>query len=70
MRTTLEIDAKLLDEAMQASGAPNKTTAVRLGLEALVAKAARQRLAALHGKIPAASCAPRRRQASRAATVP
>ena len=36
MRTTLEIDPKLLRDAMRASGAPSKTAAVRLGLEALV----------------------------------
>jgi Arc/MetJ family transcription regulator len=63
MRTTLEIDPKLLDEAIAASGAPTKTAAVRLGLEALVEKAARRRLAALRGRVPEIQAPPRRRQA-------
>jgi len=61
MRTTLEIDPKLLEDAIAASGAPNKSTAVRLGLEALVDKAARQRLAALRGRLPDIQAPPRRR---------
>ena len=61
MRTTLEIDSELLNEAMRVTGAPTKTAAVRLGLKALVDEAARQRLAALRGKIPEATTPPRRR---------
>lgn len=61
MRTTLEIDPALLAAAMDASGAPSKTAAVRLGLQSLVDRAARLRLAALKGKIPDASAPPRRR---------
>lgn len=61
MRTTLDIDAELLDQAIRATGAPSKTVAVRLGLEALVDQAARQRLKALRGKIPSAKAPPRRR---------
>lgn len=62
MRTTLEIDRELLDEAIRVTGAPSKTAAVRLGLEALVDQAARRRLAALRGRIPEAEV-PRRRRA-------
>lgn len=61
MRTTLEIDSELLEEAMAASGAPTKTAAVRLGLEALVDRAARRRLAALRGRLPDIQAPPRRR---------
>ncbi len=61
MRTTLDIDAELLDEAMRLTGAPTKTAAVHLGLKALVDEAARRRLAALEGRIPEAT-APRRRR--------
>lgn len=61
MRTTLEIDDELLQAAMEATGAATKTAAVRLGLEALVAAAARRRLAALRGEVPEAAAAPRRR---------
>lgn len=61
MRTTLDIDSELLEEAMQATGAPSKTAAVRLGLKALVDEAARRRLVALAGRIPEAKAPPRRR---------
>jgi Arc/MetJ family transcription regulator len=61
MRTTLDIDAELLAEAMKATGVPTKTEAVRLGLESLIAAAARRRLTALYGRIPDAAAAPRRR---------
>lgn len=61
MRTTLDIDAKLLEDAIAASGAPNKSAAVRLGLEALVNSAARRRLAALRGQLPNIQAPPRRR---------
>jgi Arc/MetJ family transcription regulator len=63
MRTTLDIDRRLLEEAMRVSGAATKTAAVQRGLEALVAEAARRRLAALRGKIPEATAPPRRRPA-------
>jgi Arc/MetJ family transcription regulator len=61
MRTTLDIDAELLGEAMAAAGAPTKTAAVRLGLQALIEDAARKRLAALRGRIPDIVAPPRRR---------
>jgi Arc/MetJ family transcription regulator len=64
MRTTLDIDAKLLEEAIRATGAPSKTVAVRLGLEALIDQAARRRLKALRGKIPNLKTPPRRRLAA------
>jgi Arc/MetJ family transcription regulator len=64
MRTTLDIDAELLEEAIRATDAPSKTVAVRLGLEALVDQAARRRLKALRGKIPTAKAPPRRRAAA------
>jgi Arc/MetJ family transcription regulator len=58
------IDAELLEEAIRATGAPSKTVAVRLGLEALVDRAARRRLKALRGKIPTLKSPPRRRLAA------
>jgi Arc/MetJ family transcription regulator len=61
MRTTLDIDAELLEQAIRATGAPTKTVAVRLGLEALVDQAARRRLKALRGTMPTLKAAPRRR---------
>ena len=64
MRTTLDLDAELLDEAMLVTKAPTKTAVVHLGLQALVDEAARRRLAALRGKVPEASAPPRRRPAA------
>jgi len=61
MRTTLDLDEELLREAMKAIEAPTKTAAVHAGLEALVERAARKRLAKLYGRIPEAEAAPRRR---------
>jgi len=61
MRTTLEIDSDLLEEAVRVTGAPTKSVAVRLGLKALIDEAARRRLAALRGKVPEVEVAPRRR---------
>jgi Arc/MetJ family transcription regulator len=61
MRTTLEIDRALLEEAMRVTGAPTKSVAVRLGLKALVDEAARRRLAALYGKLPEVEVSARRR---------
>ena len=62
MRTTLNIDAELLDAARQATGIRTKTELVEAGLRALVEQAARVRLAALEGKI-ADAAAPYRRRA-------
>jgi Arc/MetJ family transcription regulator len=62
MKKTLHIDASLLAEAREVSGASTDTEAVRLGLEALVRRAAYERLRALRGSEPAARDAPRRRE--------
>lgn len=61
MRTTLDLDPALLAEAQRVSGAATKTATVKLGLEALIQRAAQRRLAQLHGTIPAAKAPPRRR---------
>lgn len=64
MKKTLNIDAKLLAEARDWSGAKTDTEAVRLGLEALVQRIAGQRLIALFGSEPDALDheTPRRRE--------
>jgi len=49
MRTTLNIDDSLLRRAVKLTGIKEKTSLVRLGLEALIAKMSAQRLAALGG---------------------
>jgi Arc/MetJ family transcription regulator len=61
MRTTLNIDEKLLSEASRLTGVVEKTSLVRMGLEALVRKEAAKRLAAMGGTDPSALAAPRRR---------
>lgn len=62
MKKTLNIDQALLDEAKAACGAVTDTETVRLGLEALVRRAANQRLKALAGSEPDAQDVPRRRE--------
>jgi len=49
MRTTLNIDDDLLLRAAELTGISEKTSLVRLGLEALIALASARRLAALGG---------------------
>ncbi len=49
MRTTLNIDDPLLRRAAKLTGVKEKTSLVRLGLEALVARETARRLAALGG---------------------
>jgi len=49
MRTTLNIEDKLIDKASKLTGIKEKTSLVRLGLEALIARESSKRLAALGG---------------------
>ena len=49
MRTTLNIDPTLLRQAAKLTGVSQKTSLVRMGLEALVARESARRLAALGG---------------------
>lgn len=49
MRTTLNIDDSLLSNAAKLTGVREKTSLVRLGLEALIAKESARRLANLGG---------------------
>jgi Arc/MetJ family transcription regulator len=61
MRTTLNIDDKLLDQAARMTGVVEKTALVRLGLEALIARESARRLAALGGTEKKLKVPPRRR---------
>lgn len=61
MRTTLNIDEKLLAQAARLTGIEEKTKLVRLGLEALIARESALRLAALGGTERVLKRAPRRR---------
>ena len=49
MRTTLNIDEKTLKRASELTGVKEKTSLVKLGLEALIARESGRRLAELGG---------------------
>ncbi|HEY2954424.1 MAG TPA: type II toxin-antitoxin system VapB family antitoxin [Candidatus Eisenbacteria bacterium] len=61
MRTTLNIDEELLAQAMELTGVSEKTSLVRMGLEALIAREGARRLARLGGSEKRLSGIPRRR---------
>ncbi|WP_454060872.1 type II toxin-antitoxin system VapB family antitoxin [Candidatus Nitrospira salsa] len=61
MRTTLNIDDDLLEKAATLTGISEKTSLVRLGLEALISKNAALRLAQLGGSEKHLKLPPRRR---------
>ena len=61
MRTTLNIDDELLEEARLLSGLREKTALVREGLKALIERESARRLAALAGSEPQIEVVPRRR---------
>ena len=61
MRTTLNIEDKLLTEAGKLVGTKEKTALVRMGLEALIEREAARRLAALGGTMPKLAIPPRAR---------
>jgi Arc/MetJ family transcription regulator len=63
MRTTLNIDDDLLARAAKLTGVTEKTSLVRLGLEALIAAESARRLAKLGGTETQLRTAPRRRGA-------
>ena len=61
MRTTLNIEEKLLAKAAKMTGISEKTALVKLGLEALIAKESARRLAKLEGSEKKLNKIPRRR---------
>jgi Arc/MetJ family transcription regulator len=67
MKTTLNIDDRLLAEARRLTGIQEKTALVHAGLEALIARQSALRLAALGGSEPGLVPVPRRRSARRRA---
>jgi hypothetical protein len=62
MKKTLHVDEHLLRDARSATGAKTDTETIRLGLEALIRRAAYERLRALRGSEPSARDTPRRRE--------
>ena len=65
MRTTLNIEDSLIDKAAKLTGIKEKTSLVRLGLEALIARESSKRLATLGGTEKKLDMIPRRRPAGR-----
>jgi len=61
MRTTLNVEATLLEEARRLTGVSQKTALVRMGLEALIAREASKRLAELGATERGLRAIPRRR---------
>jgi Arc/MetJ family transcription regulator len=61
MRTTLNIDDKVISTASRLTGVHKKTELVRMGLEALIAREAAKKLAGLGGSDRRAHAASRRR---------
>lgn len=61
MKKTLHIDEVTLRDARKACGAPTDTETVRLGLEALIRRAAYERLRKLRGSERGAADVPRRK---------
>jgi Arc/MetJ family transcription regulator len=63
MRTTLNIEDNLIDKAKKITGIKEKTTLVKLGLEALIARESARRLAKLGGTQKQLQQIPRRKGA-------
>ena len=63
MRTTINIEDELLDKAEKLTGIKEKTSLVRLGLEALISGESAKRLAKLGGTEKKLAIIPRRRAA-------
>jgi len=61
MRTTLNLDEKLIAKARAATGIQKKTELIHKGLQALVQRAAIERLIKLAGSMPRAKSGRRRR---------
>jgi len=61
MRTTLNIDDTLVEKASELTGIKEKTTLVKLGLEALIARESAKRLAKLGGTEEQLEVIPRRK---------
>jgi hypothetical protein len=63
MRTTLNLDAALLEKARLLTGIEERTALIHEGIRALIARESARRLARLGGTEPKAIAVPRRRVA-------
>lgn len=64
MRTTVNLDARLLDEAQRITGMKERTALIHAGLRALIERESARRLAKLGGSEPQLKAAPRQRPAA------
>lgn len=62
MRTTINIDDRILGKASELTGVKEKTALVRMGLESLIARESARRLARLGGTEKGLRPVPRRRR--------
>ncbi len=60
MRTTINLDEALLDEAQRITGLTERTALIREGLKALIERESARRLARLGGSEPQVKPVPRR----------
>ncbi len=67
MRTTLNLDDRLMEEAAEYAGLKEKTALLHEGLRALIQREAAARLAALGGSDLTAKAAPRRKPSAKRA---
>jgi Arc/MetJ family transcription regulator len=63
MRTTINLDERLIEEAQRLTGTQERTALIHEGLRALIARESARRLARLGGSEPRLT-APRRRRPS------
>ncbi|MGH7665012.1 MAG: type II toxin-antitoxin system VapB family antitoxin [Gemmatimonadaceae bacterium] len=63
MRTTINLDDKLISEAQRLTGVTERTALVHEGLRALIQRESARRLARLGGSEPQLESVPRRRVA-------
>jgi Arc/MetJ family transcription regulator len=64
VRTTVNLDEELLEEARQVSGVDGRTALIHAGLKALIQRESARRLARLGGSDPELEPIPRRRPES------
>ena len=65
MRTTINLDDELIEEARRVTGITEKTALVHRGLKELIARESARMLAALGGSSPKLRPIPRRRSKTR-----
>ena len=61
MRTTINLDERLIEEAQRVTGTQERTALIHDGLRALIARESAKRLARLGGSDPRLKQPPRRR---------